>query len=89
MALMCFVYLICSIRTNVFFVTIFLCLVCGFSCLAGQYWQGANGNIALAGTLQKTAGAFLFVVCACGWWLFFAQMLAALDFPFSIPGKVF
>jgi hypothetical protein len=87
MAIMCFIYLICSIRTNVFFVILFMCLVVGFSCLAGQYWQGAKGNIAMAGTLQKTAGAFLFVVCACGWWLFFAQMLAALDFPFQIPGK--
>lgn len=39
----------------------------------------------MAGTLQKTAGAFLFVTCASGWWIFLAQMLAALDFPVQIP----
>jgi len=82
---MCFIYLICSIRTNIAFVIIFLTLVCGFGCLAGCYWQAANGNAALSFTLQRTAGAFVFVTCASGWWIFLAQMLAALDFPFQLP----
>jgi succinate-acetate transporter protein len=87
MALMCFVYLICSIRTNVAFFIIFLTLTIAFSCLTGAYWQVANGNASLAGTLQKTAGAFTFVTSASGWWIFIAQMLAALDFPFQLPGS--
>jgi uncharacterized protein len=86
MGLMCFIYLICSLRTNVAFVIIFLTLVVAFSCLAGTYWQVANGNAAMAGKLQKTAGAFLFITCASGWWIFLAQMLAALDFPIQLPG---
>jgi hypothetical protein len=87
MAFMCLIYLICSVRTNVAFVIIFLTLVIAFSCLAGAYWQASNANLVLAGRLQITAGAFLFVTCASGWWIFFAIMLASLDFPFQVPGK--
>jgi len=93
MGVLCFIYLICSLRTNVVFVVIFFTLVIAFSLLSGAYWQLANaygdGNnaatIALAGRLQKAAGAFTFVTCMAGWWIFFAIMLAALDFPFQIP----
>jgi len=87
MAMMCFIYLICSLRTNVPFFLIFLTLVLGFGLLAGAYWQTANGNAAIAGKAQVAAGACFFVTSACGWWIFFAIMLAALDFPFQLPGK--
>jgi len=93
MGVLCFIYLICSLRTNVVFVVIFFTLVIAFGLLSGAYWQLANafgnGNdaaaIALAGRLQKAAGAFVFVTSMAGWWIFFAIMLAALDFPFQIP----
>jgi len=85
MGIMCFIYLILSIRTNVVFFLIFFTLVIAFGLLAGAYWQASNGNIALAGRLQVAAGAFAFVTSACGWWIFFAIMLAALDFPFQLP----
>jgi succinate-acetate transporter protein len=89
MGIMCFIYLILSIRTNVVFFLIFFTLVIAFGLLAGAYWQASNGNIALAGRLQVAAGAFAFVTSACGWWIFFAIMLAALDFPFQLPGELF
>jgi len=92
MGVLCFIYLICSLRTNVVFVVIFFTLVLAFSLLAGAYWQNANGignadpsALALAGRLQKAAGACVFVTSMAGWWIFFAIMLAALDFPFQIP----
>jgi len=85
MGLLCFIYLICSIRTNVAFFIIFLTLTIAFGCLSGSYWQVANGNASLAGTLQKAAGGLLFVTCASGWWIFLAQMLAAIDFPVQLP----
>lgn len=94
MGVLCFIYLICSLRTNVVFVVIFFTLVIAFGLLAGAYWQLANafGNpaltasrLALAGRLQKAAGGVTFVTCMAGWWIFFAIMLAALDFPFQIP----
>ncbi|RFU30380.1 hypothetical protein B7463_g5960, partial [Scytalidium lignicola] len=92
MSLLCFIYLICALRTNMCFVVIFLTLVVAFSLLAGTYWQTANSiansdpsAAALAHRLQVAAGAVAFVTCAAGWWIFFAIMLAALDFPFQVP----
>lgn len=91
MGLLCFIYLICSLRTNVVFVVIFFTLVVAFGLLAGSYWQTANalaGDVAkakLASRLQIAAGACTFVTSMAGWWIFFAIMLAALDFPFQIP----
>lgn len=94
MGLLCVVYLICSLRTNVVFVVIFLTLVLGFSLLTGAYWQNAK---ALSSTpadahllryghrLQVAGGACTFVTSMAGWYIFFAIMLAALDFPFQIP----
>jgi hypothetical protein len=52
MGLLCFIYLICSIRTNIILVFVFACLVMGLGFLSGAYWQLANGNIAAAGKLQ-------------------------------------
>jgi len=85
LALMCFVFLVCSLRTNLCFVVIFFTLVVAFSCLAAANWHAALGNAVVAGKLQVAAGAFAFVTCADGWYLFAAIMLAALDFPFSLP----
>ncbi|KAE9363150.1 hypothetical protein N431DRAFT_357090 [Stipitochalara longipes BDJ] len=93
MGVLCFIYLICSLRTNVVFVVIFFTLVIAFGLLSGAYWQIANAlgdggdpaTLALAHRLQVAAGAFTFVTSMAGWWIFFAIMLAALDFPFQIP----
>lgn len=37
--LVCLIFLICSLRTNIVFFTIFLALVGAFACLAGAYWN--------------------------------------------------
>lgn len=67
------------------FFMIFFCLVFTFTLLAGCYFQLNNANVVLAGKLQEAAGAFAFVACLFGWWIFVAIMLASLDFPFSVP----
>lgn len=85
MGVLCFIYMICALRTNVVFVGIFLFLVPAFGCLAGTYWQLAKGNASIAQNLLIAAGACCFVVCALGWWIFFAILLASLDFPFQLP----
>ena len=85
MGLMSFIYLICALRTNLVFVAIFLGLLLTFVVLTGSYWQLALGNSAMAHKLQVAAGAFGFMATMAGWWIFFAQMLASVDFPFSIP----
>lgn len=94
MGLLCLVYFVLSLRTNIVFALIFLTLTPAFGCLAGAYWQMANAFYAgatvappITATLLLAAGALTFVTDLCGWWIFFAIMLAALDFPFQLPGK--
>lgn len=85
MGMLCFVYLICSLRTNICFFMIFLTLVIAFGLLAGSYWQANNGRMQLSHNLQVAGGATTFVTTLFGWWIFAAIMLASLDFPFSLP----
>ncbi|KAM0718832.1 hypothetical protein Q7P37_005904 [Cladosporium fusiforme] len=85
MGFLCFIYMICALRTNIVFFLIFLFLVPSFGCLAGAYWHLAMGNAATANTLVVSAGALTFIVDICGWWIFFAILLASLDFPFQLP----
>ncbi|KAK5127783.1 hypothetical protein LTR85_004899 [Meristemomyces frigidus] len=80
------IYMICALRTNVVFVMIFATLIPAFACLAGAYWNLALGNSQYAvDTLLVVAGALTFVTDMCGWWIFFAILLASLDFPFQLP----
>jgi len=83
MAVLCFIYLIIALRTNIVFLLIFALLVPAFSCLSVVFFRTAEG---LAATnYQTTAGALTFVVCLLGWYLFFVQLLAAVDFPLNLP----
>jgi succinate-acetate transporter protein len=80
-----FVYLICSVRTNVcLFLALFL-LVITFALTAATYFQAALGNAVQAAKLQKTAGAFNLALCIPIWYIFIAQILDAVDFPITLP----
>lgn len=86
--LYCLILLVCSLRTNVVFVTIFATLVPAFACLGAAFWYMAEdytGTTATVTTLFKAAGAILFVTCASGWYILLAIMLAIVDFPFQLP----
>ncbi|KAH3915584.1 hypothetical protein HBI56_148140 [Parastagonospora nodorum] len=85
MGILCFIYLICSIRTNLIFFLIFFTLVPAFGLLAGAFLHAAKGNAAIASKCQEAAGAFTFVTCMCGWYILLAIMLASVDFPFDLP----
>ncbi|KAI9745419.1 MAG: hypothetical protein M1818_000953 [Claussenomyces sp. TS43310] len=85
MGVLTFIYLICSVRTNIVFVIIFLSLGITFCLLAGSYWHLAQENAQIAHRLTVGGGASAFVTCMAGWWLFFAIMLAAVDFPLQLP----
>lgn len=86
MGVLCFVYLLIALRTNLVFVLIFLLLVPSFGCLCGYYWNAAKGI--MKPELLVTAGALTFVIDILGWYLVIAILLAAVDFPFSLPGKL-
>ncbi|KAK6432622.1 hypothetical protein LTR95_011203 [Oleoguttula sp. CCFEE 5521] len=86
MGLLCFIYFICALRTNVVFVLIFILLVPSFGCLAGAYWHLAmDPKSTIVTPLLIAAGAMTFVIDMLGWYLFFGILLASLDFPFSLP----
>ena len=88
MGVLCLIYMILALRTNAVFVMIFFTLVFAFCFLAAAHWQMANGATSdLPKRLIVAGGAFAFVTCMCGWWIFFAIMLASLDFPFQLPGE--
>lgn len=88
MALLSLLFLICSLRTNIVYVLIFVFLTATFCFLAAMEWQLDNGNKGLAHRMQVTGGAFAFLACICGWWILTAIMLASLEFPWSVPGKL-
>ncbi|KAF2824487.1 hypothetical protein CC86DRAFT_56302 [Ophiobolus disseminans] len=85
MGILCLVYLICSIRTNLVFFLIFFTLVPAFGLLAGVFFNNSLGNVAAAAKCQEAAGAFAFVTCLLGWYILMAIMLASVDFPFDLP----
>nr|DAA06462.1 TPA_inf: GPR1/FUN34/YaaH-class plasma membrane protein [Aspergillus terreus] len=80
-----FVYLICSIRTNICLFAALLLLVITFGCTAGSFFQLALGNEELGARLQVVGGAFNFALCIPIWHIFIAQILEAVDFPLTLP----
>ncbi|EXJ77981.1 hypothetical protein A1O3_09140 [Capronia epimyces CBS 606.96] len=83
MAMLCFIYMIVAIRTNIVFVLIFALLVPAFSCLAAFFF--GLGESVVRMNLQHAAGGLTFVVSLLGWYLFFVQLLASVDFPLNLP----
>jgi len=83
MGVLCFVYLIVALRTNLIFVLIFATLVPAFGCLAQYFFSIGSGNPNV--TLMHAAGGLTFVTSLLGWYLFIVQLLAAVDFPLNLP----
>ncbi|KAH0829322.1 hypothetical protein AYO21_05728 [Fonsecaea monophora] len=83
MSVLCFIYFIIALRTNLVFVLIFALLVAAFACLAEFFFEIGEGKVNL--TMQHSAGGITFAVCLLGWYLFFVQLLAAVDFPLNLP----
>jgi len=65
MAIISFIFLICSIRTNVILFTLFIALTMAFSFLAGAYWNLAQGHIKLAMKLQTVREHLLYKIMMC------------------------
>ncbi|KAI0206233.1 GPR1/FUN34/YaaH-class plasma membrane protein [Astrocystis sublimbata] len=88
MGILCLMYLICSIRTNIAFVVVFLTLLLTFGLITGAYWALAMdyaANAGFAANLLEGAGAASFVCTAASWWILFTLMFASVDLPFSLP----
>lgn len=88
MGVLCFLYMILALRTNLVFFLIFLFLVPAFALLANAFFMNADNataNASAVATQLQAAGALAFVVCMLGWYIWMAIMLASLDFPFQLP----
>ncbi|KAJ6555396.1 GPR1/FUN34/yaaH family-domain-containing protein [Mycena vulgaris] len=84
-AVLCTLYLIASLRTNVVFAYVFATLVLTFSFLAAGYRQAGLGNAAMSLTYLKVAGAFGFANIVGGWYLATVLIFAAVEMPFDLP----
>ncbi|OAL37045.1 hypothetical protein AYO20_03814 [Fonsecaea nubica] len=80
-----FLYLICSLRTNVAFFLIFFLLDLALFLLTGAYWRAAAGDGQGFENLAKASGACVFAMCIVGFYLLFAQLLEAVQFPLHLP----
>ena len=85
MGVLSMVFLICSVRTNICFVGIFLAYSLAFPLLAASDWEHALGNHDAARTLQIGSGGCCFVVSMLGWYVFLSVMLVSVNFPWSLP----
>lgn len=85
MALLCLIYLVCALRTNVAFVVVFVFLFLTFTLLTASYFYAGHGSAATSHACQVAGGACAFVAGAAGWWIFVALMFEAVDFPVGLP----
>jgi len=88
MAVLCFVYMIMALRTNVCLVVIFFLLINGLTLHAASDWYLAADFIANAEAARKltmASGAVYFVAALVGWYVFLSVMMVSVDFPFRLP----
>ncbi|OBT48893.1 hypothetical protein VE00_00526 [Pseudogymnoascus sp. WSF 3629] len=88
MGLLCLMFLVCSLRTNVTFVVIFISLIIGFALLTGGFWALAAdyaANSVVGTKCLVGAGAAFFVASIASWYILFAILLATVDFPLALP----
>lgn len=78
MGLLCVIYLICALRTNLIFVGIFISLIVAFGLLTAVFFETPQGNLAMAHNMTVAAGACVFVTCLLGWYLFFGIMVSLI-----------
>ena len=81
MSLLSLVYLICSLRTNLVFVLVFICATLGFALAAAGFWTLAKGKLVMGERLLQGTGGCFFAAAMCGWYLLAAIMFAELDLP--------
>lgn len=86
LAILSFIFLICSTRTNLFFFLIFIVATMGFGFATGSFWQIANGNMTVAGQLLVGCGACFWAAAMMGWYLLAAMMIPIMELPIpSLP----
>ncbi|KAK1751520.1 GPR1/FUN34/yaaH family-domain-containing protein [Echria macrotheca] len=88
MSVLSMLFFICSLRTNLVLVVVFLSLIGVFGTLSAAYFQLAasfDGNSATAGTLVKAGGVCGFIASMAVWWHLLSALLEAVEFPVRVP----
>ncbi|KAJ7618777.1 GPR1/FUN34/yaaH family-domain-containing protein [Roridomyces roridus] len=84
-AVMCFVYFLAALRTNIVFVYVFATLVLTFAFLAAAYHEAGVGNATKSLMFLRFAGAFGFANITGGWYLGIVLIFAAVEMPVFLP----
>ncbi|KAJ7739146.1 GPR1/FUN34/yaaH family-domain-containing protein [Mycena metata] len=84
-AVLCILYFIAALRTNVVFAYVFLTFTLTFASLAAAYREAGLGNSHKAVIMLKTAGACGFANIVGGWYLAAGLIMAAVNMPFGLP----
>ncbi|KAI0454038.1 hypothetical protein F5B21DRAFT_477207 [Xylaria acuta] len=85
MTLLCAVFTVASVRTNVVLFLILLLLVPTFGCLSASFFAVAHDLPMRAKTLQHVGAGLLLAVSFLGWYIFLALVLLSVEFPFMLP----
>ncbi|KAI5124524.1 hypothetical protein M0805_003048 [Coniferiporia weirii] len=83
--IMCAVFFLASLRTNVPFALVFLALVFAFEFISAGYFRTGQGNTVLAAQLFRIGGGFALVTALCGFWIDISLLCAAVQMPFKVP----
>ncbi|KAK7204325.1 hypothetical protein BZA70DRAFT_280495 [Myxozyma melibiosi] len=79
------VLLLCSLRTNVAFVFLFVCLEMTFLCLTVGYFLISEARSTAGQRFVRAGGGFALACGLIGFYIFLVLMLVAVDFPFLLP----
>lgn len=80
-----FIFFLCSLRTNVFFVILFATITPAIELLAAGYFHFAAGNVAAASMEFKAAGGLALVCALAGFYLDISLLFASVGYPFALP----
>ncbi|KPM44549.1 hypothetical protein AK830_g2053 [Neonectria ditissima] len=83
MTILCAIFTVASIRTNMVLFTILLLLVPTFGCLSASFFAVSKDLASSAKTFQHVGAGLLLAVSFLGWYIFFAMVLLSVDFPRS------
>lgn len=84
-AVLCLIYMVAALRTNVILVFVLFTFVVAFPFLAASYFAGAAGHASKSKNCRVTGGAFAFIGSMAAWYLFISMILESVDFPISLP----
>ena len=85
MGVLCFIYMVCALRTNVCLVLILMLFVIAFGFLSSSYFYAAAGHAAISHTCTVGGGACAFTASMVAWYLWTSMMFESVDFPVSLP----